>query len=95
MRFYETVFVARQEITSNQVETLTQHYTSLIQSFGGEVSKTEFCGLRTLAYPIKKNKKVGVAHKDFLELDLALLQKQISVLYDVKGILGTEVDGRL
>ncbi len=57
MRFYETVFIARQDLTSNQVETLAQHYTSIINTHGGEVSKTEFCGLRPLAYPIKKNKK--------------------------------------
>lgn len=57
MRFYETVFVARQDVTSNQVESMAQHYTSLIKTHGGEVSKTEFCGLRQLAYPIKKNKK--------------------------------------
>ncbi len=57
MRFYETVFIARQDVTSNQVEALAQHYTSIIKDHGGEVSKTEFCGLRTLAYPIKKNKK--------------------------------------
>lgn len=57
MRFYETVFVARQDVTSNQVETLAQQYTNVIKTHGGEVSKTEFCGLRTLAYPIKKNKK--------------------------------------
>jgi len=55
-------------------------------------------GLNTLTkLPVQQFDAVvmGVAHKDFLELDLALLQKQISVLYDVKGILGTEVDGRL
>jgi UDP-N-acetyl-D-galactosamine dehydrogenase len=55
-------------------------------------------GLNTLTIlPVQQFDAVimGVAHKDFLELDLALLQKQISVLYDVKGILGTEVDGRL
>ena len=57
MRFYETVFIARQDVTSNQVEAIAQHYTGIIKDHGGEVSKTEFCGLRTLAYPIKKNKK--------------------------------------
>ena len=61
MRFYETVFIARQDVTSNQVETLAQHYTSIIKAHGGEVSKTEFCGLRSLAYPIKKNKKGSIA----------------------------------
>ena len=57
MRYYETVFIARQDVTSSQVESMTQHYTSVIKEHGGEVTKTEFCGLRPLAYPIKKNKK--------------------------------------
>jgi small subunit ribosomal protein S6 len=57
LRFYETVFIARQDVTSAQVETLAQHYTSVVKEHGGEVTKTEFCGLRQLAYPIKKNKK--------------------------------------
>ena len=38
---------------------------------------------------------LGVAHKEFLDLDIAQLRKQESVLYDVKGILSCEVDGKL
>jgi UDP-N-acetyl-D-glucosamine/UDP-N-acetyl-D-galactosamine dehydrogenase len=38
---------------------------------------------------------LGVAHKEFLATDLKLLQKENSVLYDVKGILGSHVDGKL
>ena len=57
MRFYETIFVARQDATPAQVEGLTQQYTNIIKEHGGEVRKTEFCGLRTLAYPIRKNAK--------------------------------------
>jgi UDP-N-acetyl-D-galactosamine dehydrogenase len=38
---------------------------------------------------------LGVAHKEFLSLNLASLQNENSVLYDVKGILGNEVDGNL
>lgn len=38
---------------------------------------------------------LGVAHKDFLNLDIDSLRKKNSVLYDVKGILGIGVDGRL
>jgi UDP-N-acetyl-D-glucosamine/UDP-N-acetyl-D-galactosamine dehydrogenase len=38
---------------------------------------------------------LGVSHKEFLELDIASLQKELSVLYDVKGILGANVDGKL
>lgn len=56
-RFYETIFIARQDITANQVEGLAKTYTSVLEEFGGEVTKTEFCGLRNLAYKIKKNRK--------------------------------------
>jgi UDP-N-acetyl-D-glucosamine/UDP-N-acetyl-D-galactosamine dehydrogenase len=38
---------------------------------------------------------LGVAHREFLNLDLSQLQNAKSLLYDVKGVLGTVVDGRL
>ncbi|MCL9809131.1 nucleotide sugar dehydrogenase [Flavobacterium luminosum] len=38
---------------------------------------------------------LGVAHKEFLEIDLVQLRKENSVLYDVKGVLTTHVDGKL
>jgi UDP-N-acetyl-D-galactosamine dehydrogenase len=38
---------------------------------------------------------LGVAHKEFLDLNLASLQKESSLLYDVKGVFGKNVDGRL
>lgn len=56
-RFYETVFIARQDITASQVDSLAQQFSNLVKTAGGVVAKTELCGLRALAYPIKKNKK--------------------------------------
>ena len=38
---------------------------------------------------------LGVAHQEFLKVDLSQLQNSNSLLYDVKGVLGKEVDGRL
>jgi UDP-N-acetyl-D-galactosamine dehydrogenase len=38
---------------------------------------------------------LGVAHKEFLELDLQSLQNGSSIIYDVKGILNGTVDGKL
>jgi UDP-N-acetyl-D-galactosamine dehydrogenase len=38
---------------------------------------------------------LGVAHKEFLNLDLVSLQNTTSVLYDVKGVLLSNVDGSL
>jgi UDP-N-acetyl-D-galactosamine dehydrogenase len=38
---------------------------------------------------------LGIAHKEFLDLDFESLQKENSVLFDVKGVLVTTVDGKL
>jgi UDP-N-acetyl-D-galactosamine dehydrogenase len=38
---------------------------------------------------------LGVAHRDFLSLDISNLQNPNSVVYDVKGVLANTVDGRL
>ena len=38
---------------------------------------------------------LGVAHKEFKVLDISKLQKKVNVLYDVKGVFGGNVDGRL
>jgi small subunit ribosomal protein S6 len=57
MAFYETVFIARQELSAAQVEALAANLTDIITQGRGEITKTEFCGLRTLAYSIKKNRK--------------------------------------
>lgn len=57
MAFYETVFIARQDLSATQVEALAANLTDIITQGQGDVAKTEFCGLRTLAYSIKKNRK--------------------------------------
>jgi UDP-N-acetyl-D-galactosamine dehydrogenase len=38
---------------------------------------------------------LGVAHKEFLKLNFSELQESNSLLYDVKGVLGTIADNRL
>ena len=38
---------------------------------------------------------LGVAHKEFLQLDLDTLKKENGVIYDVKGILGEKADNKL
>jgi small subunit ribosomal protein S6 len=57
MPLYETVFIARQDISATQVDTLADQYAGLIQENGGEVTKKEHWGLRNLAFRIKKNRK--------------------------------------
>ena len=57
MPFYENVFIARQDISSNQVESLAETFANIITENGGQVAKREFWGLKNLSYRIKKNRK--------------------------------------
>ena len=49
------------------------------------------------AFPKQKFDAVvlGVAHKIFLDMNLSSLQNENSILYDVKGVIKDEVDGKL
>jgi UDP-N-acetyl-D-galactosamine dehydrogenase len=38
---------------------------------------------------------LGVAHSAFLDMDMSVLQKSASVIYDVKGVLGNTADAKL
>lgn len=57
MNRYESIFIARQDISPAQVETLTKNYVGVLQEQNASVSKTEYAGLIELAYIIKKNRK--------------------------------------
>lgn len=57
MPFYETVFIARQDLSDAQVKTITETCEKIIKDGKGKVIKTESWGLRNLAYKINKNKK--------------------------------------
>jgi len=67
MSIYETVFIARQELSAQQVEELTTQYSKIITDAKGKVLKTENWGLRTLAYRIQKNRK---GHYVLIESDV-------------------------
>ena len=51
------MFIARQDITSAQAEALAEAYTRFSTENGGQVTKTEHWGLKTLAYRMNKNRK--------------------------------------
>ena len=57
MRLYESVIIARQDVSTTQVETLIDEFSAIIEKAGGSIHKKEFWGLRGLAYRIKKNRK--------------------------------------
>ena len=57
MPLYETIFITRQEISSHDVEKVTETFSKTLTDNGGTIVKTEQWGLRDLAYPIKKSNK--------------------------------------
>lgn len=57
MPYYETIFIARQDISTPQAEALADQFTKVIEEMGGSVPRREYWGLRSLAYRIRKNRK--------------------------------------
>jgi small subunit ribosomal protein S6 len=66
MALYEHVILVRQDVTSQQVDAINGQYKSVIEANGGKVTKTEYWGVKTLAFRIKKNRK---AHFTLLNVD--------------------------
>ena len=63
---YEHTFLARQDVTAQQVTGLMNTYKAVIEENGGKVGKTEYWGLKSTAYKIKKNRR---AHYAFFNID--------------------------
>ena len=57
MAFYESIIIIRQDVSSSDVDKIVDDLKQVIKSYDGNVVKTEYWGLRTLAYEIKNNKK--------------------------------------
>jgi len=57
MALYEHVFLARQDLSQAQVDTLAAAATETIEKLNGKVTKTETWGLKNLAYKIDRNRK--------------------------------------
>jgi len=66
MPLYEHVYLARQDLSQQQVDELTTHYKGVIEQMGGNVAKVEYWGVKTLTYRIRKNRK---AHFTLLNVD--------------------------
>jgi small subunit ribosomal protein S6 len=67
MPLYEHVFLARQDVTAQQVEELIAQYKGVIEQNGGKiVGEPEYWGIKSLNFRIKKNRK---AHMSMFRLD--------------------------
>jgi len=94
MPLYEHVFLARQDISQTQVEALTKEYGEVISEGGGRVGKTEYWGLKSLAFKIKKNRK---AHYSLMNIDapaaaIAEMERRMGLSPDVIRFLTVRVE---
>lgn len=94
MSLYEHIFMARQDVSPQQVETLTETFKTIIEDNGGTVGKTEYWGLKSVAYRIRKNRK---AHYTLMNIDaspaaVAEMERQQGLSDDIIRILTLRVD---
>jgi small subunit ribosomal protein S6 len=95
MPLYEHVFLARQDVSSQQVETMMKEYQQVIEEGGGKVGKTEYWGLKSLAYKIKKSRK---AHYALFNIDappaaVVEMERRMSISPDIIRFLTIRVEG--
>ena len=94
MPYYESVFIARPDISAAQVDGLVETFEKAIAGGGGSIQKKEYWGLRNLAYRIKKNRK---GHYMLMNIDapadaVAEMERQMRINEDVMRHMTLRVD---
>ncbi|HXD44673.1 MAG TPA: 30S ribosomal protein S6 [Pseudolabrys sp.] len=94
MPLYEHVYLARQDLSAQQVEDLTKQFSDVIGGLGGKVTKNEYWGLKSLSYRIRKNRK---AHITLLNVEapaaaLTEIERQERLSEDVLRYLTIRVE---
>ncbi len=94
MALYEHVYLARQDLTTQQVEALTEQFKTIVTGLGGAIGKVEYWGVKSLAYRIKKNRK---AHFTLINVDappaaLAEAERQWSISEDILRFITLRVE---
>jgi small subunit ribosomal protein S6 len=94
MRSYEHTLIARQDLSPQQAQALAETYSGVLTEHGGEVTKTEYWGLRSLSYRIKKNRKGHYLHLNVRAPAEAIaeLERQERLSDDVLRYLTVKVD---
>ncbi|MDQ6435101.1 30S ribosomal protein S6 [Mesorhizobium sp. LHD-90] len=94
MALYEHVFLARQDLSQQQVDALVEHYKGIISANGGTVGRVENWGLKSLTYRIKKNRKAYYTLMDLTCPPAALneLERQQGLSEDILRFLTIKVE---
>lgn len=94
MALYEHVFLARQDISGQQVDQLVDTFKNVIEENGGTIGKTEYWGLKSLTYRINKNRK---AHYTLMNIDapaaaIAEMERQMRIDENILRYLTLRVE---
>jgi small subunit ribosomal protein S6 len=94
MPLYEHVYIARQDLSAQQVEELTGQLSGIVEGLGGKVTKSEYWGIKSLTFRMRKNRK---AHFTLLNLDappaaVAEIERQERINEDVLRFMTVRVD---
>ena len=94
MPLYESTLIARPDISGQQVEGLSEQFQEIVRDKGGDVAKTEYWGLRSLTYRIKKNRKGHYLHMQInAPADaIAEMERNMRINEDVMRYLTIRVD---
>ena len=94
MALYEHVFLARQDVTPQQVEGLVENYKGVIEANGGKVGRVENWGLKSLTYRIKKNRKAHYVLMDITAPAAAIqeMERQMRISEDVLRFMTVSVE---
>jgi small subunit ribosomal protein S6 len=94
MPLYETVFIARQDVSAKQVEDLAEAFGKIVNDNGGKLKNTESWGLRNLAYKIKKNRKghYTLMHFDAPHKAIAEMERNMGLNEDVLRFMTVSID---
>ena len=95
MAMYEHVFLTRQDVSGQRVDELVEQYKGVIEAGGGKVGKTEYWGLKSLAFRINKNRK---AHFTLMNVEappeaVTEMERQMRINEDILRFLTMRVDG--
>jgi small subunit ribosomal protein S6 len=94
MPLYEHVFLARQDVSNQQVEALTKEFSDIITEGGGKIHKSEYWGLKGLAFKIKKSRK---AHYSLLNIEsppaaVAEMERRMGLSTDIIRFITIKVE---
>ena len=94
MALYEHIYLARQDVSPQQVEEMTTALTGVLTEGGGKVTKNEYWGLKSLSYRIKKNRK---AHYSLMNIEappaaVAEMERRMGLSPDVIRFITIRVD---